>query len=68
MKAKFFLGSIVLFCLFLVCPFFLSGEENVMTPEKIIRMNRIYGVQLSPDGRKVAYGFSSLDDEENMFT
>lgn len=68
MKAKYFLSSIILFCLFLVCPFFLSGEENVMTPEKIIGMKRIYGVQLSPDGKKVTYVLRSLDEEEHRFT
>jgi dipeptidyl aminopeptidase/acylaminoacyl peptidase len=68
MKAKYVLSLVILFCLFLVSQLPLSGEEDVMTPEKIIGMKRIYGVQLSPDGRKVAYVLRSLDEEEHKFT
>ena len=68
MKVKYVLSLAILFCLFQVFPIFLSGEENVMTPEKIIGMKRIYGVQLSPDGRKVAYVLRSLDEKELKFT
>jgi Tol biopolymer transport system component len=68
MKARYVLSLVILFYLFIISPLLLSGEENVMTPEKIIGMKRIYGVQLSPDGRKVAYVLRSLDEEELKFT
>jgi Tol biopolymer transport system component len=68
MKAKYALSLVILFYLFIISPLLLSGEENVMTPEKIIGMKRIYGVQLSPDSRKVAYVLRSLDEEKHRFT
>lgn len=67
MKAKYILSLAVLFCLFQLSPIFLLGEENVMTPEKIISMKRIYGVQLSPDGKKIAYVLRSLNEEKQGF-
>lgn len=68
MKAKHILSLVILFCLLCVFPVFLYGEENVMTPEKIIRMKRLSNVQLSPDGKKVAYVLRSLDEEKHRFT
>lgn len=68
MKTKCVLSLVILFCLFYVSPIFLFGEENVMTPEKIISMKRLYGVQLSPDGKKVAYVLRSLDVEKHSFS
>jgi len=68
MKAKYVLSLVIISCLFIVSPLPLSGEENVMTPEKIIGMKRIYGVQLSPDSREVAYVLRSLDEAEQRFT
>ncbi len=46
----------------------LFGEANVMTPEKIVGMNRISDPQLSPDGNKVAYVLRALDVDEHRFT
>ena len=68
MKAKSFLSLIILFCFLSITPVLLSGEENVMTPEKIIRMKRLSNVQLSPDGKKVAYVLRSLDSEKHRFS
>ena len=67
MKAKYVLSLTILFCLFQVSAVFLSGEENVMTPEKIVAMKRLYDVQLSPDGKKIAYVLRVLDEEEHRF-
>ena len=68
MRAKHILSLFILLCLFLASPIFLTGEDNVMTPEKIISMKRIYGVQLSPDGKKIAYVLRSLKDDKQGFT
>ena len=68
MKVKHALSLVILSYLFLASPIFLSGEENVMNPEKIIGMKRISSVQLSPDGKKVAYVQRYLDEEKHRFT
>jgi dipeptidyl aminopeptidase/acylaminoacyl peptidase len=68
MKAKYVLSLVILFCLFYVAPIFLFGEENVMKPEKIISMKRLYDVQLSPSGKKVAYVLRSLDEKKHSFS
>jgi len=48
--------------------FLLSSEENVITPEKIIHMKNISDIQISPDGKKVAYVLRSLDEKKHKFT
>ena len=61
--------SVILF----VCTFLLSllpvfGQDDVMTPEKIVRMKQISDPQLSPDGKKVAYVLRSHDEEKHALT
>ena len=61
--------SVILFvCAFLLSSLPVFGQDDVMTPEKIVRMKQISDPQLSPDGKKVAYVLTSLDDEKHALT
>ena len=49
-------NSVILFvCAFLLSSLPLFGQDDVMTPEKIVQMKRISDPQLSPDGNNIAY-------------
>lgn len=63
------------FLYFFICICFFNGITNlpvycdeVMTPEKIIRMRSIFDPQISPGGKRVAYVLATLDTKENKYT
>ena len=70
MKSRFsFKGIIIgIFSLFIFGTLSLPVDENIMTPEKIIRMKRISDPQLSPDGQRIAYILRHLDEMKLGFT
>ena len=62
-------NSVILFvCAFLFSSLSLFGQDDVMTPERIVQMKRISDPQLSPDGNNIAYVLRSHDEEKHALT
>lgn len=54
-----------LFQLIILCAVFALNAQPVLTPEKLWQIERLYGVEVSPDGKQVIYLQKSYDLEAN---
>ena len=63
---KFFF--IISLCWVFMCLNLIAMSQEVLTPEKIIRMKRISDIQISPDGKRIAYVVRSLDEKKHRYT